>query len=105
VEFQYTEFEKRWLEDTTNAAHLRELLNSVGWQLYLRFAHERIDAMLKEYLREDLSREEIYDKHTKLQAVTKFQAAMEDLVKGAVNFLSPQNMQDMIVLSRIEPDV
>lgn len=102
---EFTEHERQCLNDTENAAVLRDLYHSRGWELYTRFARERIETMLKEYLRKELSREEIIDQHTKLQAVTEFQAGMEDLVRGAVNFLTPENLESMILLSRIEPDV
>lgn len=100
-----TEREREIIRDAENAAILRDLYHFVGWEVYCRFARQRIENLLREYLSKDLSNEEILDRHVRLQAITQFQNGMEDLVRGAVNFVGPENVRDMIISSRIDPDV
>lgn len=97
--------EREMLEDAENAAILRDLYHSSGWEVYCRFARQRIDNLLTEYMKDNLSAQEILDRHTRLKAVREFQVGMEGLVKGAVDFIAPANLRDMIYLSHIDPDV
>ena len=100
-----TERENQMLTDAHNAAHLRDLYHSAAWEVYTKFARQRIDQLLKEYMREDLSRDQILEAHMRLQAVTKFQVGMEELVKGAVEFVTPEGVRDMILQARVDVDV
>ena len=102
---EYTEQERAILEDTQNAAVLRDLYYSRGWEVYRQFAQKRIETLMKDYLREDLTQEEILNKHMQLQAITQFQSGMEGLVRGAIDFLAPGSVQELILQWRTPPDV
>lgn len=93
------------LRDAENAAFLRDLYHSHGWELYCKFAKNRLEAIMKHYLREDLTRDEIIECHLKLQAVSEFQSGMEELVRTAVDFVDPSRLYQMILSDRIPPDV
>ena len=93
------------LKDCENAAVLRDLYHSHGWELYRKFAKDRLEALMRDYLRQDLTREQIIECHLKLQAISEFEAGMEELVRGAVDFVDPGSLHQMILSSRIQPDV
>jgi hypothetical protein len=101
----YTQQELEMLRDTENAAVLRDLCHSDGWKVYLEFAHRKIETLMKDYLRHDLTNEQIIEAHLRLQAISQYQSSLEDLVRGAVDFIDPANLQQMILSWRIPPDV
>lgn len=102
---ELTERERQMLHEAENAAILRDLYHFIGWEVYCRFARQRIEQLFAEYLREDLTNEQILDRHIRLQAITDFQNRMEDLVRGAVDHVTSAGIRDIIVSSRFNPDV
>jgi hypothetical protein len=84
------------LKQYENAAFLRDLHHTEGWRVYCLLAQEKIQQLTRDYLREDLSRDEIFEAHIRLKAITQFQGIMEENVREAVNLVDPMSIEQLI---------
>lgn len=101
----FTQEQLEYLKDVERMAALRDLNHSYGWEIYSYLAHQRIEQMQKEFMRETLSREEAWEAHVRLRAVAMFQIQMDELVREAVNFVDPLSIELALYSLRQPPDV
>lgn len=101
----FTREQLEYLKDVERMAALRDLHHAYGWEVYSFLAHQRIEQMAKEFLRENLSREEAWEAHIRLRSVGQFQAMMDDLVRTAIDFVDPQSIEIALYSLVTPPDV
>jgi hypothetical protein len=101
----YTREQLEYLKNVEKMAALRDLNNTYGWEIYSYLAHQRIDQMAKDFLQDGLTRDEIVEKHTRLKAVGEFQAMMDDLVREAVRFVDPMEIELALYSLNQPPEV
>jgi hypothetical protein len=101
----WTEHELQILREYENAANLRDLHHTPGWSVYRQLAQQKIAQLTRDYLREDLSRDEIFEAHIRLKAITQFQTILEEMVKDAVDLVDPRSIEDMIRSLHTTPEL
>jgi predicted nucleotidyltransferase len=52
-----------------------------------------------------LSRDEIFEAHIRLKAITQFQTILEEMVKDAVDLVDPRSIEDMIRSLHTTPEL
>jgi predicted nucleotide-binding protein (sugar kinase/HSP70/actin superfamily) len=83
-----------------DAAALRDLNHTVGWEVYCRIARKRIDQQTDHYLRENFKQDEAWEARTELRAIKQFQNAMEDMVRTAQRFVDESAIKELIYSSQ-----
>ena len=101
----YTREQLEYLQNFDRMSALRDLRHMPGWEVFCAMCEQRIQRMMAGYLKEDASREEIWERHLKLKAVMEFQAAMREVVDDAVNFCDPAEVAVALYSLSQEPDL
>ena len=83
------------MRERENAAILRDLNHTPGWELYKELARRYMDEKAKNFWRDNISADEAWNERLHLQAVKNFQAVMEDVVENAVDWLDPVKREEI----------
>lgn len=89
MNFELTTEQIQILNDTENAAHLRDLNVTPAWAIYKQLAQSFINQKTREYLNENYSQDQAWAARTKLQGMMELEARMEHIVHHARDMVHP----------------
>lgn len=95
MKFDCTPEQLQILLERDNAAILRDLRYTPGWEVYRQLAFSRLQQMQAKYLKDDLSPEQAWDQRMRLQAVMDFQMKLEDIVEKAIELVDPATREQL----------
>ena len=84
------------LIERDNAAIIRDLRHTPGWEVYKQLANSRIQQMTNRYLRDSLPQDEAWNERLRLQAVMDFQMKLEEIVDAAVELIDPATREEIL---------
>jgi predicted ArsR family transcriptional regulator len=89
------EEQRQMAENFAEAAALRDLNNTLGWEVLCRIAKRRIEQQTNEYLRQDFSQDEAWEARVELRAVRQFWSMIEEMVETARRFVDQQAILEL----------
>jgi hypothetical protein len=87
-------------EHFSEAAALRDLNNTEGWETLAKIAKRRIEQQSDAYLRQEFSRDEAWEARTELRAIKQFWAMIEEMVATAYTFVDQEAIKELIYSSQ-----
>lgn len=101
----YTREQLEFLQHFDRMSALRDLRHMVGWEVFTHLCEQKIQILMASYIKEDASREEVWERHVKLKAVMEFWAAMREAVDHAVDFCNPEEVALAVASLSQNPDL
>jgi hypothetical protein len=105
VENVYSKEQLEYLQNFDRMTHLRDMRHSEGWGIFTALAEQKIQQMMAGYIKEDCSREQVFDRHLKLRAVMEFWANLREVVENSVNFCDPAEVAVALYSLSQDPDL
>jgi hypothetical protein len=94
---QLSEQELAILRDFERARHLKDLLLSPGWKIYLEIRDLRISQLKEQFMRaKKVDRDALWAMQVRLDGILDFAEIWHEGIKNAVECLEPEAMQRII---------
>ena len=91
------------LKEIETASHLRDMVRSRGWEIFLELKDTRIRQIEDQVLRSRLDKEALWVTQVRCQGITEFMNALIEGIMNAVETLDPQVLERMLRTTLRDP--
>lgn len=92
-----SEHELEVLKQFSNARHLKDMMNSEGWRVYIELRDHRLAQLKEQFMRaKKVDKEALWAMQCRLDGILDFAEIWHEGIRNAVECLEPEAMQRII---------